>query len=137
MREMVEHLKVALAPFNYVVQRNWEELPNLDPNHPDLDLFVSDEDYNDCLLITQEFPWVDLRHPSDNYYPEYISNLLLTDRQNYEGWAIPNPKASFLSLYYHAIVHKASNKYEAELRRIFLQWIKPIKADDEGVGYYV
>lgn len=133
---MVEALREALAPFNYVVQRNWQTLPELDPIHPDLDLFVAEEDYDDCLLVTKEYPWIDLRHPSDNYYPQYISQLMLVDRRNHEGWAIPSPKAYFLSLYYHNAIHKTNDPYNKELRRAFLDWIPATKPDDPGVNFY-
>jgi len=132
----MDELLKALAPFNYVVQRNWQDLPDLDPDHPDLDLFVAEEDYNDCLLVTQEYGFIDLRHPSDGYYPPYISQLMLIDRREHNGWAIPNKKAYFLSLYYHDAVHKKDNPYKTELRRAFLDWINPTEPDDKGVNYY-
>lgn len=122
-----------LAPYNYVVQRNWEG----NQDHPDLDLFVSDEDYEVVVLLTKELGYVDVRRPSDNYYPQYISDLLLVDKREWNGWKIPSPKAYFLSLYYHATVHKSENKYQDELKRAFLEWIPPVKADDPGVGYYI
>ncbi len=132
---MVEALREELRKFNYVVQRNWEGLPELDKEHPDLDLLVSDEDYNDCLLVTQEYPWVDLRCPSDGYYPRYIADQMLVDRRDHEGWAIPNNKAHFLSLYYHNAVHKNGNPYGDKLRDIFLTWLPATKPDDPHVQF--
>lgn len=131
---MDELLKV-LAPFNYVVQRNWQELPDLDHEHPDLDLFVSEDDYDDCLLEVKDYGFIDLRHPSDGYYPDYISKIMLVDRREHNGWAIPNKKAYFLSLYYHNAVHKTNNPYQEELKRAFLDWIPATKPDDPYVQF--
>lgn len=132
---MVEELRKELEKFNYVVQRNWEPLPELDPVHPDLDLFVSEEDYNDCLLITQQYPFIDLRRPSDNYYPPYIADRMLLDRREYNGWKIPSKEAYFLSLYYHDTVHKKDNPYKETLKSAFKDWIPPTKPEDPHVQF--
>jgi len=137
MRELVENIRKSLEPFDYVVQRNWEELPDLDPDHPDLDLFVSNEDYEEVLLLTKEFPWIDLRHPGDGYYPEDIEDMLLLSTEVYNGWKIPEPFIHFISLYYHNAVHKKDNPYEDKLRQLFLEVYPPTEPDDKGVGYYV
>lgn len=122
-----------LAPFDYVVQRNWIQ----DPEHPDWDLFVSEEDYEPLKEAIRGIPDVDLRSPSDGYYPKHICDLLLKDKREWEGFKIPSPEAYFLALYYHAVVHKEVNKYDEELKRAFLEWIPPVKCIEEGVGYYV
>lgn len=130
-------LSELLQPYNYVVQRNWDTLSGLDPEHPDVDLYVCEEQANDLRLALREYPWIDVRSPVDHYYPIDIENILLVGRRNFDGFWIPSPKAAFLALYYHAVVHKEHNKYEKQLKRLFLDWIPPVKCTDPGVGYYV
>jgi hypothetical protein len=133
----LKELAKLLKPYKYVVQRNWQNLPNsieVD-GHNDLDLFVSDDDYNEVVLLTKSFDFIDVRCPADNYYPPDISLLLLTDRQEYKGFYIPFDTAYFLALYYHNIVHKQGNPYEKELARTFLRMFPPVKCRDVGVGY--
>ena len=128
----MKNLQDILNPFNYVVQRNWVQ----NPEHPDWDLFVSNEDYEALKLATREIPNIDIRQPGDGYYPPYIESLLLVDKRNWIGFKIPSAKAYFLSLYYHATVHKAENKYERELKYAFRDWIPPVVPEDPGVGYH-
>lgn len=132
--EKVTELAEILAPYNYVVQRNWIQ----DPEHPDWDLFVSEDDFYALRNAVQDIPDIDIRRPSDRYYPDYINDRLLDNKRITEdGFNIPNPEAYFLALYYHAVVHKEVNKYHDELKRAFLEWIPPVKCVEEGVGYYV
>ena len=119
---------------NYVVQRGWREVVD------DLDLFVSEEDYEllEEIVGNSNLPYkVDIRHPSDGYYPPEISELLLEDRRFNvpRGCWIPSKKAYFLALFYHSQVHGREEKYVKELKRAFLDWIPPTKPDDEGVVY--
>lgn len=133
IQELVEFLK----PYKYVVQRNFHQLPELDKEHPDLDLFVCEEQANELKLALKELDWVDVRCPSDNYYPDSIANLLLSDRKEHKsGFMVPNATAYFFSLYYHNITHKKDNPYQKELNNVFRYLFPPVKCSDEGVGYY-
>jgi hypothetical protein len=115
---------------NYVVQRNWEG----DEEHPDLDLFVSNDDY---LELRRLLPDADIRTPGDRYYPPFIERILLKDRRKYGDWWIPSKQAAFLALYWHANLHKGpDHKYNEKLRNMFFDWLKPLKAIDKGVGYH-
>lgn len=121
---------------NYVVQRNWLGLP--DNPGDDVDLFVSDKDYLELLKLAERCPVkIDVRSPSDGYYPLHISHLLLEERRHWKNFFIPNKGAYFLALYYHDNVHKEHQKYQEELKRALLDWIKPTEPTDTGVGYFI
>lgn len=129
LAEKIEHL-------NYVVQRNWNDIPEGDPDHPDLDLFVSLQDKDALLEITKDYPNVDVRYPGDGYYPEGIEDMLLIGRQKYKEFWVPTPLFTFMALYYHNAVHKEGNPYGETLKQMFLKVFPPVKPLDEGVGYY-
>lgn len=124
-----------IAPLNYVVQRGWEGFP--DKVGEDLDLFVAEEHYGFlCQAIPENFPVkVDIRTQGDGYYPPEIEEMLLTRHRVYKGAKIPSQQAYFISLFYHAHVHGREKKYRGELKSAFLDWIPPVKPDDEGVVY--
>lgn len=137
MIEALEKLAWKLAPLHYVVQRNWENFPDI---KGDLDLFVSTEDYEELDKIIDEFPYpelVDIRYPGDGYYPPSIEKLLLKDYRWHHDFKIPTPNAHFFSLYYHNAVHKENNPYEKKLKELFLGLYPPVKPQDPGVGYFV
>lgn len=131
------NLAELLQPYNYVVMRNWVGLPELDSEHPDLDIYVCEEQAEELRLACREYPWIDIRSPKDNYFPEDIERKLLVGRRDYNGFFIPSAQAYFLSLYYHNAIHKNNDKYKDELVRAFLEVYPPVKCIDEGVGYYV
>lgn len=127
---------------NYIVQRNWDNLPEsveVD-GHDDLDLFVSEEDRDELEAILKENPEMDkitdVRSARDNYYPGVINLELLRSTKTLNGVRIPNPKAHFNSLYYHNAVHKDDNPYGEKLEELFLEMYPAIKCRDEGVGFY-
>jgi len=139
-QEQITQLREELRPFNYVVMRNWQRLPQAIgmPGHEDLDLFVSDEDRGAVQDIIRNYPLVDLRSPADMYYPEGISDAMLFKPRIYNGFKIPAPSSYFDSLFYHAIVHKGSfSMYEKELKQAFLYIYPPVECLDKGVGYHV
>jgi hypothetical protein len=119
---------------NYVVQRNFDGLPYNLPLMDDLDLYVSNDDYDELRSQTEDFPVkVDIRTPGDGYYPFIIGDELLKDRRELRGIWIPSPEAYFISLYYHANVQGREEKYRKELKRAFLEWIPPVEPEDKGV----
>jgi len=128
---------------NYVVQRNWDNLPDsfIVGEHEDLDLFVSEGDKEELLRILETYPNIkavtDVRSLSDNYYPERIANLLLFESVKHYEVSVPNPLAHFISLYYHNAVHKKGNPYGKKLKELFLKSFEPVRCVDKGVGYYV
>lgn len=126
--------------FNYVVQRNWENLP-YDyevAGHQDLDLFATDEDKKKIEKILEKYPEIpcDVRSPEDDYYPHDLNVLLLESRHGMGGVWIPSPLAGFLALYYHNLVHKQGSPYEEKLGKMFKQMFPPVKCKDNGVGFY-
>lgn len=128
-----------ILKLEYVVQRNWENLPvsvEVD-GHDDLDLFVSENDKDALLEILKKYPeiHVDVRAPSDNYYPRDIALHLLENRRNTNGFWIPSLMMSFLAIYYHNLVHKQNNPYGPRLERMFLKIFPAVKPNDPGIGY--
>lgn len=133
-REFLEEIK----DFNYVVQRNWEELPQGDTDHPDLDIFVSLDDFNAVDLISKNYQFIDVRTEGDGYYPPKIEEMLLDGKTKcLKGYPIPNTFAHFMSLYYHNMVHKEDDPYKEKLEGLFKELYGVTKCIDEGVGYYV
>ena len=126
---------------NYVVQRNWENLPDgWTEGHEDLDLFVSEEDERKLLEIVNKYSEIkiDIRSPRDNYYPEEIEKMLLLGAElEKDLFWIPNPPAHFLSLYYHSLIHKEGHPYKEKLKKIFKEAFPPVRCTDEGVGFFV
>lgn len=133
--EFINNLFDSISHLDYVVMRNWRELPNMDYEHPDLDIMVSVADFEAMKLLVPE--WVDLRNPTDGYLPHALAYKMILERRNLRNFYIPSPETYFLSLYYHAQVHKKSMMpYVKELRRAFFEWIRPVKCEDHGVGFY-
>lgn len=132
----------AIKDLNYVVQRNWDNLPEsceVD-GHNDIDLFVSETDRSKLEYIVECFNlsnMVDIRSEKDCYYTIEIGAALLASYLMYNKIKIPVPVAHFLSLCYHSLVHKKDNPYEKKLKEVFLDIYKPIQCIDKGVGYYV
>lgn len=135
----LKKLAKAISHLNYVVQRNWDFLPEsmIVGNHDDLDLFVSDEDRAELELLIKGYEKIDCRSPQDNYYPQEISEELLSDRIKFNDFWIPNNYAHFFSLFYHNAVHKKDNPYGEKLKELFLEEFPPVRCTDGGVGYYV
>lgn len=136
---MFKQLLEDIKDLDYVVQRNWEELPEGDPDHPDLDLFVANHHYAKLMEIVRKHnlqDYVDVRFPGDGYYPPEIEVMLLED-VHILMVKIPNPKSHFLSLNYHSLVHKENDPYRDKLKELFLQAYPPVRPVDTGVGYYV
>lgn len=122
---------------NYIVQRNWENLPDLNEGHDDLDLLCDDKDYEELVSLTKDWPYkVDVRKVSDGYYPLWLATSALTYKRLYKGFFIPNEQYSFLLLYYHNFYHKLSDPYNGKLKELFRQWIPWVKPDDDGVKIY-
>lgn len=143
MKQLLDQLAKELSRFNYIVQRNWENLPDsiVVNGHEDLDLFTTDQDKWDLQQVIkpfQEHIKIDVRSPEDDYYPEVLANSLLfkENQTEYGGFRVPVPLIAFLTLYYHSLVHKENNPYKAKLDAIFKGLYPPIKAKDDGVGFY-
>jgi hypothetical protein len=135
---MSSSLAEQLHPYQYVVQRNWENLPEsyeVD-GHGDLDLFCSDEDRAAVELICRSHPIpIDVRSPMDNYYPRALGTALLVNRRMYGGYWIPAPIPAFLAIWYHNEFHKEGNPYGKRLRELFKDIATPVRPDDPGVHY--
>jgi len=115
------------ADFNYVVLRNWDNLPDnveLGP-HSDLDL-LTDEPRRLVNLIGAEktfkewyrvqhkltfddgtFVLIDVRYTGDRYYPlQFEEDILKGKTLHHRGFYIPSKWDYYWALMYHALVHK-------------------------------
>lgn len=129
----MKHLQKKLQHLNYVVQRNWEG----EEGHDDLDLLVWGRDEKELREIVDDDPLVDIRTEKDGYYPKKLAILMLTRREQENGWWVPNKHAHFLSLYYHNEVHKEGNPYAHKLRELLLELYPPTEPDDKGVEFHI
>lgn len=112
--------------FQYVVLRNWENLPN-DVQfgaHGDLDLLVYDQEHFEEIIpsakrvyekprvqyripIGNTFVQADIRYLGDSYYPYDFEKAMLKNRvYNHNGFWTPDPIHHRIALAYHAVHHK-------------------------------
>lgn len=111
---------------DYVVLRNFEDLPECchTESHGDIDLLVGS--YADACLIANAIPVFgdptrvhhtavvggetvafDFRYVGDDYYDERWQRWMLESRRFVQGgFFVPDPENHFYSLLYHAAVHK-------------------------------
>ncbi len=126
--------------FNYVVQRNWDNLPNsyVVDNHDDLDLFSTNEDKKKIQEVLEKYPEIhcDVRSPEDDYYPWELGEFLLMNKVKGDGFWKPNDFNAFHALYYHNLIHKQGSPYEEKLNKMFKELFPPIRCKDKGVGFY-
>lgn len=119
--------------YEYVVLRNWENLPHnvtVGP-HSDLDLLVYDFDHfkeihsenikeifplprvQHKIFIGNDYVLCDVRYVGDNYYPiDFEVEILKSREKNERGFYTPNPVMHRVALGYHAVHHKGVNTYE-------------------------
>lgn len=137
---MFKDLAEKIKHLNYVVQRNWDNLPQSCEvgEHKDLDLFVSEEDRDELVThLESYYELVDVRSPRDDYYPKAIADQLLASHRWHGGFRIPSEGTAFIALYYHNLVHKDGDPYKYELEELFLEAYPPVQCADHGVGYYI
>lgn len=131
-----------LYDIEYVVLRNWKDLPDSlgESGHEDLDLFVTEGDRGKLMQVLTEFDQrdkVDVWGPNDGYFPQTIAQYITRISRLFEGFKIPSKVFYFESLYYHNAVHKEDSPYDKELKRAFLDAYPPMMCTDKGVGHYV
>jgi hypothetical protein len=141
----------------WVIMRNWSELEDGLPgdDHPDIDLMVDDA-AGCCRLLgatpTRRLPWrsqfrvlvesrpvlIDLRTPYDGYLPAPLAERMLDRRVSgpHGGW-IPEGCDHFVSLLYHAVVHKPTlySGYVALLRGLEHEIAIPYPASDDRAAW--
>ena len=129
-----------IKDLNYVVQRNWQKLPEgFIEGHEDLDLFTTEKDKPELIRVAKKYLEIkiDIRSYSDWYYPPAIGTQLLTNRKlEKDLFWIPNDFAHFISLYYHDLIHKGGGIYTDELKKVFCKIYTPVKCMDNKVGFY-
>jgi hypothetical protein len=124
--------------FNYVVLRNWTNLPDSVElgDHSDLDLLVYDIDHWREIFpeAKSEFPFprvrhkismgdnyifADIRYVGDGYYPADFEQAILDTREwNTNGFFTPNPIHHRVALAYHVVHHKNGNTYPEHLGNV-------------------
>lgn len=137
-KDMNQLLYVLNSTTNYVILRNFEELPEkyLIYEHNDIDILT--DDFLRIPYITNggksafnnEFPPVvkignksikfDFGYPGDYYYDEKWSHDILKRRVLYHGFYTPSTEDYFYTLFYHAVFHqeKISNEYKNKLSNL-------------------
>ncbi len=129
LRQLFEYMND--ISFEYVVLRNWENLPDSVEygDHSDLDLLVYDFNHWREVFPNShsEFPYprvrfkipindtyifADIRSVGDGYYPADFQQQILENREfNKNGFWTPSPLHHRLALAYHVVHHKNSNTY--------------------------
>lgn len=137
---MIQAFLDEIKGFIYVVQRNWENLPEscAVDGHDDLDLFCINGHKSMIRQIAEKYPdlHVDIRSEEDDYYPTDIGDHLLSNRLETKGFFIPNDEAAFEALFYHNLIHKNDNPYGKKLAQMFKAMYPPVRCKDSGVGFY-
>lgn len=129
IKEFFERLHA--VDFQYVVLRNWENLPNdvCLGEHSDLDLMCYDYDHfmeifpmavaefkrprvRVKIPIADSFFYCDVRSVDDGYYPADFSRAILVNRElNEKGFYTPSPLHHQIGLAYHVVHHKNKLAY--------------------------
>ena len=120
---------------NYVVLRNFEDLPEKFHNyeHNDIDFMTDDflripyitnggkSPYNDIFpsivkIGEKKIPF-HFEHPRDGNYDEKWAKDILKRRVLYQGFYVPSKEDYFYSLFYHAVFHQRdiSDEYKNKL----------------------
>ncbi len=137
-KDLNQLLYVLNSTTNYVILRNFEELPEnyLTYEHNDIDILT--DDFLRIPYITNggksafnnEFPpfvkfgnksiKFDFGYPGDNYYDEKWALDILKRRVLYHGFYAPSTEDYFYSLFYHAAFHQKeiSNEYKNKLSNL-------------------
>ena len=130
--------------FNYVVLRNWDNLPDDVQlgEHSDLDLLVYDlehwmEIFPDAkrvypaprvqfkVPIKDSFIQVDVRHIGDRYYPKAFQETMLEAGEwNPKGFFTPPAPMFRLALAYHVVHHKNAMSPE------YSRWIGNVSVEE-------
>ncbi len=123
---------------NYVILRNFEELPEKYPIYEHNDIDVLTDDYLRIPYITNggksafndEFPpfvkigdtsiKFDFGYPGDYYYDEKWAHDILKRRVLYHGFYVPSTEDYFYTLFYHTVFHQGqiSNEYKNKLSNL-------------------
>lgn len=142
--------------YEYIVLRNWENLPESVElgDHSDLDILVrSYEQFFEIfpeaklefpsprvrvkLPIGDTFIYIDVRYISDGYYPADFQQAILSTREyNPKGFWTPNPIHHRLALAYHAVHHAnhISDEYKVHLGNVTVkELLEALK--ESGIGW--
>ena len=121
-----EIFQILNSTINYVVLRNFEEMPNnlITEKHADIDLLTDEQwqipyvlnmkkvsdvnvGFSPFVIIKNNKIKFDIKYVGDRYYDENWSRDMLRRRKlNENGIFVPSDKDHFFSLLYHMIIHK-------------------------------
>jgi len=137
-KDMKQLLYVLNSTMNYVILRNFEDLPDkfFIYEHNDIDILTDDfmripyitnggkSPFNDkfppLVKIGNKTIPIDFEYPGDNNYDEKWSKDILKRRVLYNGFYVPCKEDYFYTLFYHAIFHqkKISDEYKKKLSNL-------------------
>jgi len=153
-KDMKQLLYVLNSIMNYVILRNFEDLPEnfFNYEHHDIDILTDDflripyitnggkSPFNDIfsplVKIGNKTIPIDFEHPGDNNFDEKWSKDILKRRILYNGFYVPSKEDYFYTLFYHAIFHqkKISDEYKKKLSDLATELgiteITPLTFDD-------
>lgn len=137
-KDLKQLLYVLNSIMNYVILRNFEDLPDKFSiyGHNDIDILTDDflripyitnggkSSFNDIFsplvkIGDKKIP-IDFEYPGDNNYDEKWSNDILKRRILYNGLYTPAKEDYFYTLFYHAVFHqkKLSEEYKKKLNNL-------------------
>lgn len=123
---------------NYVILRNFEDLPEKFSSyeHNDIDVLTEDflqfpyvanggksafnDKFPDFVSISgKNFP-LDVGYPDDGYYDKKWASDILKRKVLYNGFFVPSQEDYFYSLFYHSIFHQKqiSSEYKKKLENL-------------------
>jgi len=137
-KDLKQLLYVLNSTMNYVILRNFEDLPDkfFTYEHNDIDILTDDfmripyitnggkSPFNDIFsplvkIGNRTIP-IDFEYPGDNNYDEKWSKDVLKRRILYNGFYVPCKEDYFYTLFYHAVFHqkKISDEYKKKLSNL-------------------
>jgi len=140
-----EFVYVLNSTINYVILRNFEDLPTnfLSYENNDIDILTDDflqipyianggksafnNKFPPLVKISGKAISLDVGYPDDGYYDKKWSSDILKRKELYHGFFVPSKEDYFYSLFYHAVFHqkKISPQYKNKLKNL---------ANDIGIG---
>ena len=137
-KDMNQLFYVLNSTTNYVILRNFEELPEkyLIYEHNDIDILTDDflripyitnggksafnNEFTPVVKIGNKSIKFDFGYPGDYYYDEKWSHDILKRRVLYHGFYTPSTEDYFYTLFYHAVFHqeKISDEYKNKLSNL-------------------
>lgn len=133
-KDLEQLFYVLNSTVEYIVLRNFEDLPNLlNYKHNDIDFLTNDflripyvanggtssfnKKFPPFVMIDKQKILLDFGYPQDGYYDEKWAKDILKRRIQFNGFFVPCKEDYFYTLFYHAVFHQnnISNEYKIKL----------------------